>query len=37
VTAPPVLPKTGGEMGVTFSLFGIAALGVYIFKKFKLI
>ncbi len=37
VTAPPQLPKTGGEVGMTLSLFGIAALGVYIFKKFKLV
>lgn len=37
VTAPPVLPKTGGEVGVTISLLGIAALGAFIFKKFKLV
>ncbi|MEK7550445.1 MAG: LPXTG cell wall anchor domain-containing protein [Patescibacteria group bacterium] len=37
VTAPPVLPKTGGEFGVGLSLFGIAAFGVYLFRKFKLV
>jgi LPXTG-motif cell wall-anchored protein len=37
VTAPPTLPKTGGELGVTLSLFGLAALGVYIFRKLRLV
>lgn len=37
VTAPPVLPKTGGSVVTTISFFGIAALGIFILKKFKLV
>lgn len=36
-TAPPILPKTGGSVAAQVGLFGIIALGVYLFKKFRLI
>lgn len=37
VTAPPSLPKTGPGLEVTIILFGLVALGVYIFRKFRLV
>lgn len=36
-TAPPVLPKTGGSLVMPISLIGIMTLGIYLFRKFKLI
>lgn len=37
-TAPPVLPKTGGDgLEVAASLTALGMLGVFVFKKFKLI
>lgn len=35
-TAPPALPKTGGSVVSQISLVGIAALGFFLFKRFKL-
>lgn len=35
-TAPPALPKTGGSVVSQISLVGIAVLGFFLFKRFKL-
>lgn len=37
VTAPPRLPKTGSSLNLGLSLFGVGALGVYLFRKFRLV
>ncbi|MFZ3301591.1 MAG: LPXTG cell wall anchor domain-containing protein [Microgenomates group bacterium] len=35
-TAPPALPKTGGSVVSQISLVGLAVLGFYLFRKFRL-
>lgn len=38
ITAPPSLPKTGGELPTAvFGMFSIAGIGFWIFKKFRLV
>ena len=35
--APPTLPKTGVSLGIGAGLFALGSLGVYLYKRFKLL